>query len=455
MSNFLLLSHHGYFLSRDGGLGVFIESGQPSSLGRAYKADLSKAFHRGRFTNFVENVLPDPHDLTIPGFGDFKLEFLRAPNSVVIVREGQYMCALPDGSVVTDRTVVLDWEQFILVSELDAFRLCNILGRSWIIDSTRALIGPEALAIKPGPCLAVGDLSLPLAWNLPLEEYFLPFRLRVKVDGWKFEQLIAFEPLIYYAAFGNDALQQFKLSLVSLFKIGHYDGRVIIYTEKSKQYLVDMLGGELMRNVVVVNRAATDWVGFVASRFAILEEEDAWSCSPVVYSDPDIIFNANIQDMLIDAACSRFPCAAHEHFSKLATSPSVGAELLNLDNERPILGCGFNAGTIALPNLLEHGHVFSLIRDVVVNLCGIYGRGFHKWVDQEVANYLSHKHFKFDTVALTKYMRYGWFADSLVLGRLSGFVHFCGIERTDRVGPMRHYLQILADHYGVDCGLDG
>ena len=201
--------------------------------------------------------------------------------------------------------------------------------------------------------------------------------------------------------------------------------------------------------LLVFGHVANDWLGYVLARFSIVTEGVAQQASPVVYFDTDVLFNAPSQKMFIDIACSDRLTAPVEHFSKLAISPSVGAELLQLDNIYSS-GVGFNFGTYGVPNLRDHGVVLQLIRDLVVKYINKNGRDSLPWLDQAAANYVSCKYAGFDTSILTRYVRYGFTNDAYVLGALTGLVHFWGIPRKQRLEPMRHYLRLLEENYVMD-----
>jgi hypothetical protein len=288
---------------------------------------------------------------------------------------------------------------------------------------------------------------LPLGPNLPFANDFSPFRFPVHPDGWKFDRIILYRPLIFYVAFGENAIGQFCVSVKSLFQIGNFDGRVLVFTDMPEQKLRKKLNEIPPAQLLVTPLRANDWVGFVAAKFAILEEDVAYECSPVVFMDPDIVYNTDVRPMLVDMACLDSPSAPLEHFSNLATSPSVGGQLIQRDNGNPMLSCGFNVGTLAVPNLKEFGHVLALIRRTIQNYVTIHGRAGIHFIDQEVANYISFKFAHFDTGQLTRYVRFGFMQDAFNLGALSGLVHFWGIPRTSRIEPMQRYLDLLIDHY--------
>ena len=61
------------------------------------------------------------------------------------------------------------------------------------------------------------------------------------------------------------------------------------------------------------------------------------------------------------------------------------------------MACGFNGGTIGIPNLKEHAATLGLIRRTIMNYLSLHGRHALEWVDQEAANYVGYKLGTFET----------------------------------------------------------
>jgi hypothetical protein len=444
---YFLLTWHGFFVGSRPNCAVRFPTDGLLGADQLLCVEVPSLFDPDSFSDFLGNTPPEAQEVVLPGVGDFLLRPQELSNVVALQRDDRYLSARPDGSLACNRETIGGWERFVLVSKHSFQQLQQIMTNTWIVGSSRILVPSGDLRIEDGPSLIIGPLKLPLGPNLPFEDHFAPFRFPVHPDGWKFDQIILYRPLIFYVAFGENSVGQACVSINSLFQIGKYDSRVLVFTDtpelELRRSLVEIAPGQLL----VAPHPANEWVGFVAGKYAILEEEVAHLCSPVVYMDPDIVCNADVHPILVDMACAGRPSAPLEHFSNLALSPSVGGQLIQRDNGNPILSHGFNAGTLAVPNLKEFGHVLAIIRRTIRNYLSIHGRDGLQYVDQEVANYISYKFAHFDTGQVTRYVRTGWIQDASTLGTLSGLVHFCGIGRASRTALMQQYLDLLLDYY--------
>ncbi len=128
--------------------------------------------------------------------------------------------------------------------------------------------------------------------------------------------------------------------------------------------------------------------------------------------------------MLACVAASPRIMAPMEVFSSLAESPSVGSTLIQKGGYSSRFACGFNGGTIGIPNLREHSKTLFLIRTIITNYLEKYGRSSFQWVDQEVANYVAYCIGGFDTHTLLRYVRYGWEGCEYRADQRIGMVHF-------------------------------
>lgn len=148
--------------------------------------------------------------------------------------------------------------------------------------------------------------------------------------------------------------------------------------------------------------------------------------------------------MLHAIALSDRIAAPIEVFSPLASAPSVGSTLLQQDGCSPRFACGFNSGTLGIPNLTQHVQSLRLIRRLLVNMATLNGRQTQPWVDQEVANYVSYRIGNFDTGLISGYVRYGEADEDP--RRRRGLVHFWRIAggTEAKTSAMRDYLQRLA-----------
>ena len=149
--------------------------------------------------------------------------------------------------------------------------------------------------------------------------------------------------------------------------------------------------------------------------------------------------------MLRDIALSDRVCAAPEPY-RVADSPLVGSDLLADDHCSVAADrCGFNAGTLGIPNMARHGQTMALIARTLRNRREVVGRDSGGLVDQPIANYVAVRAGGFDTAVLGRYVR---LADAAAdPGGRRGLVHFCWVPNAEaRVATMTAYLAALSGH---------
>jgi hypothetical protein len=411
---------------------------QIAEPGRLLWLDLPVRAAERPYAEFIADAKRAPITVDIPGLGPLIIRPDMEGRFVAVERAGRFVCALDDMTVENNRERAGAWEIFVPLTEDDLKLLAMFREQSWIIKSSREVVPAGGARLGTGHTLRLGGIEIPLGYNIPLDVSRSPFRFVVLVDGWRVEEVVLLRPLIYYVALGaKHILSQLYTSLNSLGEIGGYEGQVLVFTDRAQADIAAAVPGLKPEQISAVALPAADWVGYVAGKYCILEQQAAYAYQPVVYMDPDIVFNADVRDMLVDMAVSERLTAPVEEFSKLAHSPSVGASLLQLDNMQPRFMCGFNGGTIGIPNLPHHRHTVQLIRRVIRNYLALKGRHGLQWVDQEVANYVSYKIANFDLSRVSKYVRYGDARGATVLGPLTGLVHFWQIhDRADRAAAM-------------------
>jgi hypothetical protein len=449
---FYLLTHHGRFLcrARDGGgfgqvgwndlddrAALFSIDVDPSVVGRDYAAFVADAEPRAQYADVLH-------------LGRRTIEPNPAKRTISLVNDGDYLSALPDGRVTEDKATPDAFESLVPVSDADLDVLATVLTNEWIVRSNGELVRRDRVGIGPGQVLWVGALQVPLAFNLPFDAAAAPFRFTMLNQGWRLDEIVLYRPLIYYTAFGRDPFfAQLHVSLESLMRIGRYDGDVLVLTDRTHAEICAAVPCLRPERVRIVAMAASDRAGSVMARYSILDVPGADRFQPLLYVDADIVWNAGPVPLLIDAALSERMAAPIEVFNRLADSPSVGATLLQIDNAQPRFACGFNNGTFSIPNLPAHRPTLVLIRQVIANLMTIFGRDGLRWVDQEAANYVSYRRAHFDTVSLSRYVRYGGAEAARDGTYRTGLVHFWSTTSEERADIMRQYLDLLLEQDGL------
>ena len=402
---------------------------------------------RETYDAFIAETAGDTVTSTVRHLGDRLIHLNPNRKTISIENNGLYLCAEPDGRAEENRGSVDVWESFVACSDEDLDIIAMILKSLWILKSSRRIIDGATLTSGENYALVLGGLHIPLAHNLPFDLGQLPFRLLVLVDGWRIDELVLYKPLIYYLAFGDDnVFEQLAISLQSLIELGHYKGDVLVFSDRSHEAIAGENPWLPPDRLHVASKPAKDWVGFVAGKYCIIEEKQAYGYQPVIYMDPDIIYeDMNAEDLLVSVAVANRLCAPLEPFSRLADSPAVGATLLQLDHAEPRFACGFNGGTIGIPNLPAHRHTLELIRRIISNYSSMNGRGVFKWVDQEAANYVSYKIAHFDTREMSQFVRFSSTHSPVAVEPRRGAIHFWGVLRVNRPRLMRAHLEAVAE----------
>ncbi|MCX2562512.1 hypothetical protein [Acetobacter thailandicus] len=150
----------------------------------------------------------------------------------------------------------------------------------------KAALPPEACGSNPGSLRTLNFLA----------------------DRWKFIQLQLFNPLIYYAAFGDDIVfDTLELSLRSLLDIGQYQGDIAVFTNSAGVARLEQMKRELPLtgdfSIEVLDDCHSE-VDFYLSRFRFYDRAFFQSRQPLLYLDVDILCNKPVESLLVDLAFS-------------------------------------------------------------------------------------------------------------------------------------------------------
>ena len=440
------LTTHGTLLTRgDGDTVEHTPLRDVPDISRLFGLDIPVASLRQDYPEWLQRQAKPPVPFET-AFGAGRLH-VDAACLVQIERDGQFLSAGGQGGATSWVVAADRWESFLPLSDADLGRIVALFSGVWIVRSTRAIVRGGNVDLIPGYVLRFGPLDIPLPRNLPLDAGRWPFRVTVLVEGWRIEELCWFKPLVYYAAYRSPAVHaQLGHSIASLLEFGRYDGHIHVLTDLSDENLRRAVPGLARDRLTVQFLAPTDFVGFVASKYAIVEHQPAWQHQPVLFLDPDIVINAGLRDMLVEIAVGDHIAAPIERVGPMRTWPSVGASLIQRDGHDPRFADGFNAGTLGIPNLAAHADTLRLIRRVILNILQTDGRDALAWVDQEVANYVSFRVGHVDTASISRFVRFGSWHDADTPGLLNGMVHFWHTGKHDRHVIMARYIEILRAH---------
>ncbi len=399
-------------------------------------------FRTSTYLDFIEANEEIPHAFEISGPAGEHLALRQAPKveGVTVSRDGHYLCAGPHFSRLDyTRDKPSSWETFQLVEAEDVERVRHILSADWLIRSTGVLTRQQDISTG-FRSIRLGAVTIDIASTVQLwrdlrlrtpagrptsEGDRAAFYYDIIIDGWKIDRIRLYNPCIFFTAFKSPlVLSQLHLSMTSLLEFGAYDGHIHVISDQTREDLLREVPNLPARRLTVQTVKARDFTGFVASKYLLLDCIEARQYQPLLFSDPDIVYDRPIERMLCALTAAERVAAPLEDFSLLRQAPSMGTSLLQRDGFETRETCGFNGGTLGFLNLAEHGHILSMIRVIIMSYSGMSGRGSLSWVDQEVANYVGYKAGQVDTTVLSRFVRYGLTGTEHDAAGRIGLVHF-------------------------------
>jgi hypothetical protein len=440
-----LLTWHGTLLCRHRHSGALIhrpllpavqDDAEPVTL------DVAIQLLQPGFSDHVRAAQPKL-PVTPPGeLRQFQLHWGDDQRTVTLSDGSALLSAEPHGDrTEIFRTEAHGWENFLPLSAADLEALRTMLGTSWLVASSGALVE------RPEPwqyfLLRFGDVDIDLRYQLPFDLANWPFRLTVLRDGWRVERIFQYRPLIYYAAFGSpEIMQQLAISIRSLIEFGRYRGPILVLTDQSPTSLSSFLTPDDAARVSIFPFEPHDRPGFMTARYILHDWPQGRQFQPVLYVDTDTVFDNEVAPMLQAIAMADRIAAPVELMSTLARSPASGATLMQRDLCSPGFLAGFNSGTLGIPNFRDHAESLRLIRRIIVNHGLLHGREALPFADQEIANYVAYRTGCFDTALISRFVRYAGH-DAHEKARC-GLVHFWPVPgAAERARAMRNYLERL------------
>lgn len=342
------------------------------------------------------------------------------------------------------------FEMFLLIDDELIEKILYIKSNRWVSQRNKKLYNSEDINCVEGFLILIDEFVIDV--RLLTRQDVDTYRFIGTCQSWKPEIFFLFRPLIYVTAYSNeDVLEQLKLCIYSLRDIAHYNDPIVVMTDKESDYIAQLCNGTDTSNLKVDPIYPKDFVGYVCSKYNIYNKSIYEGYQPLLYIDPDLIFDNSIEQMLIDITLSQSVCAPLEEFSLVSEGVSVGSGLVKLDDVKhdPLMA-GFNGGTIGIPNVhnTECRKNFEIVKRVITNVGLQFGRKHNQWADQESVNYVNIKFNYVDTTVCTKYVNYQK-NDPYIKQNLKGFVHFFGFATHEKPIIMRGYLTSLYDIYNI------
>lgn len=338
------------------------------------------------------------------------------------------------------------WESFLLINDDFIDRINHILNNNWLSKRNRQIVNGKNITFRNDFLMKIGDFSVDMRNQRARD--FGKYNLTVFHDAWKLEEFLLYNPLIYITAYSSKSvLEQLKICVDALRELSGFDGQIIVMSDQSSTSIHELCGRKNATSIDVDPMYPKDFVGYVCSKFSLLNKKCYDGYQPIMYLDPDIVFNCDVNQMLQEATLVEDICAPLEDFNRIQTHVPIGSGLLQLDSLNPSpYAAGFNGGTIVYPNI-ENTKVQAFLetsRRTITNIGKLFGRDFNAWADQEVINYISIKEFNINTSCLSKYAKY---VDHNPGNNeeFKGFVHFWGHPSQKKSEKMMEYLKKIKE----------
>ena len=324
----------------------------------------------------------------------------------------------------------------------------RVLARTWFSTSLGRVVPRYEIGLRPGFRLDLGGIDYALTDMVRFGHIANSREIYLIYDKYKVERLELYRPLIYFSAFGQDeSYEMLSLCISSFSKFGRYDGDYLIITDRSRASIVSLLYFVPPSRIHVINHLAVDVIDMVSARFRLAEVARFDAYQPILYSDFDIICNADIAPFLERIFRTADICLRTEGLIELVP---YGWPLIEADAHAPRRSAlGFNSGVIGFRNVESVRSIFSMVvNSLHCHLSHGLSRHAFEAYDQPVANYVFNKLRSFNSEVCDDYV-HPWppldFED--IRGR--GLVHFCGgvgsEHKIDRVrGYYHHVLQARA-----------
>ncbi len=359
----------------------------------------------------------------------------------IAIRVGNhYLSADDDGMVRINRPWCRTLERYDLVRTdvLDALLLLRRY--SWLSHGDRSIVTLAAEAIDFRQHLAFGPArgvrltgtDAPFIFGSRESQHFgSPMRLHIVASSGVIHTFSRFNPLVYYSLFGHQSFYQcLQISLRSLVEHGGFRGALGVVCDRSPDELMDCIP-EALRERLVMSAAAGDRTLF--DRYDV-DHGYYDEHQPILYCDVDVVFDADITDLLIDVTLRGQVCCATEartvpELVDLPPSrwnhPSAGYfghYLYKSDpqfRDRPVaLG---NSGIIGFDNTGRIRGINDLVRTVArrqsPERLAMFG-------DQPILDYVLHKTGMGDFQVLDRYCRLTRSTEDVPPSGRRGIVHF-------------------------------
>ncbi|BCI68947.1 hypothetical protein AAJCM20276_35710 (plasmid) [Acetobacter aceti] len=377
---------------------------------------------------------------------DVKITYDKNSCTYLFSKDNKYLCS--DNELIDFNKIhAYTWERFILIDDYKVSKINYIMSNSWVSKRDGNIYTPKNIRLKDIFSLCIGPINIDVC-KIRTEDLG-EYKFVGIADNWSPEVFLLYSPHIYITAYSSiNVLKQLALCVSSIRKFGKFNGKITVMTDQTIETIRDICSDE---SIDIDFMEPKDFVGFVCSKYSIMNKEIYKNSQPLLYIDPDIIFDRPIHPLFLDAVLSETICAPLETFNRLMTHPPIGSSLIQLDQLNVnIYSSGVNGGTISFPNIDDEKtcEFIRLVRRTIANIGWKFGRKYNGWADQEVLNFISYKFGGLNSSVFTKYASYV-IGDTEDVYTQRGFVHFVGRSSTEKVIEMQNYTSRLIEKTNI------
>gem|GEM_PF-3129185 len=336
------------------------------------------------------------------------------------------------------------WESFRLY-DLDVVEAASrVLRHRWIVNG-----GSELTEYNP---FNSSFFSVVFGkWNISVDHFLSVVALRkdaksfIFFEGWKAHEAVLFNPVLLLVVFGHgNALKQYEASMLSLDRLSHYHDDIVVVGNVDEHHLRMLAGPRLQDKIRVVRMEAADQLDYVGARLSIFNSTLLDQYQPILYSDVDIVFDADIRPFLIESALSRQCSAQVEPFHVMKEAEHTGAGLYKEDPFPLENVPGFNGGLLMVPNMDDHARYLRAGFTSMFAYTTESGRHSISFYDQSVLNYILYKMRDFSPSPVSERTQIGGPDFAIDPAHPKGFVHFWNAHVKHQA--MTDYVNAVLSH---------
>ncbi|CAI3935459.1 unnamed protein product [Commensalibacter communis] len=398
-------------------------------------AYLSKITDKYSITNYEKNMWYDfqTHVInrSIPS-GHLTLE--KANIDIYNIKhDSSYMRVHPGEKNVVDFLVPTPnlWEEFRILTIEELSALMFLVKNEWYLTNSNNTIKVNS-NLSNHSQISFGELFIDFNELInaicdnsnQYNNIFLDFTFNI---DWKVYKAFLYKPAIIFVLFGQGyTFDQLEVSLKSLAVVGEYSGDVFIVTKEPSKDLQSIIPQSILPRVKIIQMEGNDTLDFISARIPMLCSNLLDTYQPILYSDADIVFDRNINEILSKATTAKQCSAQIEYFHIFQESDHNGGSFFKQDSFDMPKVHGFNSGLLLVPNMKNHKNSFKAAYKSLMNYTTLHGRNL-PFADQSILNYVLYKLNDFNPSPISEQTQIGGKPSEFNKfdpNKPKGFVHF-------------------------------